>query len=604
MPIEVRHPSDIEKAYEQVGRNDKLGLTGKPPGPLKSLSTSRIYRLGGKTIVCLSQLFMQREFYLTYDMDFLVARFKSELAYIHRHWAQAGRPTVTVFLTHSLLESGLDVFLELMHQIRSGEVDGVPVKAGSLTRLMPAASHERIDFLHDYRFSEALLRPGVGQTVLVDRKTIQGALNPTAELEIELENDPVVLLKRLEGTANLYEQIEVTTAVVAMLSLDAEVRVFGRLVSLRKILEEIYEEAGRRRFWAVVRRAASLLGMVEFNLTDSVNAILVRQKAILLGKSYTTDSLVVRPLLPSELLEKINTYCREDIRDRVLMQEVLVYLGQLIRARPELFEELLTIRVSYLILLLTGEIAREYHVTQDEAYNQLMHLAPSEIQRRLKVVMEHYHTMGFVIDQLESLPAHSAGQPLTWTQDMGLEVLKPPKGGWRTWRQYGGILSHVPQAFYPKVWKLFEHTRGMVIGDKLDRKNRLDSSVILSDMTPGEKAFALRIEHLLNKIPAPEYRQLTLEALSVLSSFSEQNQTLLIDDYIVLDVLIGHSVRIAYLTHYPQFADEYDEHKADAWDFFYDSSPLASTEFMIQAFKYLLDCSAPAPAQSLESVEA
>lgn len=46
-------------------------------------------------------------------------------------------------------------------------------------------------------------------------------------------------------------------------------------------------------------------------------------------------------------------------------------------------------------------------------------------------------------------------------------------------------------------------------------------------MTPGEMKFALRVESALNCIPQPEYRQLMVEALMILSliveSYPEQN---------------------------------------------------------------------------------
>src|SRR5690606_35746959 len=178
---------------------------------------------------------------------------------------------------------------------------------------------------------------------------------------------------------------------------------------------------------------------------------------------------------------------------------------------------------------------------------------------------------------------------LTWAQDTELEGLKPPPEGWFTWRQYRGVLNRVPANFYERVWKLFEHTQGLIIGEKLERRNRLDSPVVLSDMTPGEKEFALRIAHLLNKLSSPEYRQLNLEALTVLSSFAEQNPSLRVEGYLVLDVLIGHAVRLAYLDQHPEREAGYSDFKSDAWTLFYERPPVTTTEFMIKAFRYLLD---------------
>ena len=289
------------------------------------------------------------------------------------------------------------------------------------------------------------------------------------------------------------------------------------------------------------------------------------------------------------MLTKINTFCRDDIRDSVLTQELLIYLGLLIKAQPALFADLLMVRVSYLIVLLTSALAHERQITQDEAYEQLMHLAPSEIQHRLVQVLAQYQSMQAILAQLESLHADQAGTTLTWSPDQALEALPTPPQGWHAWRQYSGILSRASGDFYSHVWQLFQYSRGLVIGDKFERRNRLESRTVLSDMTPGETAFALRIEHLLNKIPAPEYRQLNLEALTVLASITEQNSMLRIDDYIVLDVLIGHAVRLAYLHRHPDHEATYSEHKAAAWDAFYALPPISTTDYLAHAFLYLLN---------------
>jgi phosphorylase kinase alpha/beta subunit len=106
-------------------------------------------------------------------------------------------------------------------------------------------------------------------------------------------------------------------------------------------------------------------------------------------------------------------------------------------------------------------------------------------------------------------------------------------------------------------------------------------------MTPGEKNFALRVEHLLNKIEAPQYRQVNIEALMELAAIAERNPNLQIEDYIVLDVLIGHAVRLAWLERFPEKADLYDEYKAAAWRDFYDTSPTECATYIVKAFRFL-----------------
>lgn len=51
----------------------------------------------------------------------------------------------------------------------------------------------------------------------------------------------------------------------------------------------------------------------------------------------------------------------------------------------------------------------------------------------------------------------------------------------------------------------------------------LTKYVVGVQMTPGELKFALAVETALNTIPQPEYRQLIVEALMVLTLLTEHN---------------------------------------------------------------------------------
>jgi phosphorylase kinase alpha/beta subunit len=163
--------------------------------------------------------------------------------------------------------------------------------------------------------------------------------------------------------------------------------------------------------------------------------------------------------------------------------------------------------------------------------------------------------------------------------------------GWLAWRQHSGVIDRRPANFYSDVWNIFRHAPALIIGEKLERRNRMDSRIVLSDTTPGEKSFALWLEHLLNKIGASEYRQLNIECLRVLASFFRQNPTLEIDDACVLDALIGHAVRLAYLEHRPEREALYSEHKAEAWASFYASPPVRTSAFLVAALRSLLTLS-------------
>lgn len=587
-PVLVYLPDDIVAAYGEVGRNARLGLSGRTARALKTLTTSRIFILRGHTVVCLASFFLPQDFFLVYDLDLIVDRFRSEIAYLHRNWSLSGRPIVTVLLTRQLLDTDRTSFYSLMRRIAIGEVDSIPVRRGRLAELMPTACFERIDDLNDLEFSDTPWTEIIERPLALAKPGQEMRLETAKEREIELATTPEPLLERLSTTDNLYEQIELLGGLERFVARDAVVAVRGAKKTYTELVEEVYRQAGRRRLWAVVRQAAGLLNKVDGDLGIALGAILVSRKNIQVGRAYSDESLITQPIQEDELLAKVNTFCRDDVRERVLTQELILYLSLLIKARPELFEKLITIRVSQLISLITSQIVRRHRLSTSEAYEHLMSLAPSVIQRELEMVLSQYHTLEALPQELERLTADNGPETLDWHQNLGLETLETPVEGWLAWRQYHGVIDRQTAAFYEGVWSIFRHVPSLVIGDKVDRRNCMESSVVLSDMTPGEPAFALWIEHLLNKIPAAEYRQLNVESLNVLAGFFRHNPTLHINDGLSLDVLIGHAVRLAYVEGHPEHEAQYSEHKPEAWESFYALSPAATSERLVGALRHLL----------------
>lgn len=91
------------------------------------------------------------------------------------------------------------------------------------------------------------------------------------------------------------------------------------------------------------------------------------------------------------------------------------------------------------------------------------------------------------------------------------------QGQWLRRRRLDGALNRVPRDFYPRVWSVLEKCQGIDIAGKV-----LPQS-LTQEMTSGELKFALAVETVLNSIPQPEYRQLIVEALMVLTLVSEHN---------------------------------------------------------------------------------
>jgi phosphorylase kinase alpha/beta subunit len=158
------------------------------------------------------------------------------------------------------------------------------------------------------------------------------------------------------------------------------------------------------------------------------------------------------------------------------------------------------------------------------------------------------------------------------------------------------VITRVPEGFYERVWELLRQCRGLVIGDQFDLRNALDSTLARADTTPAEQSFALQVEDLLNKIQAPEYRQLTIEALMAVSDLCRANPELQIRGVLVIDVLLGTAVSLAAEESAGadgssgSFGDGIDQadKAASAWQAFYASPPHRVAGFVMKAFARLL----------------
>jgi len=593
-PIQVRRAGELSLAYNQIGRNDVLGLTGRPVRRLRSLTTSKVFLIRGQQMLFLPSFLDPQKFYLMLDQEFLVAQMRSELSYIRRNWHQPGRPTITLLLTRSLLDTGQAALLELIAEMKTGLCGGVHTCLGRIGELRQASGLERIDYLHEFEFSQAPVGDSVPEQYLLgveDAACV--AISNTEDLWIQQTLDNDLLVDRLYQTRNIYEQVDILQALVERKGLSYATRqvVNGERVTVQQLLEDVYARSGRGHnynpYWSIVRRAAALLDKTDISVSDAVTDILVRQKQITVGKSYTDASVISRPLPPSEIREMIREFGGADVRDRVLTQEVLIYLGLLIRQEPKRFRELMTLRVGYLILLMTSELAIELGIRQEEAHELLMHLSPSQIQSRVRDVLGDYDDRAHKLLRQEALLIEGGSVEVILLDKRDAVAEEPPYGSWMKYRQREGSLNRVPPGFYPSVWNLLKHCNGLIIGDKLDLRNRLDSATILAEMTAREKNFALWVEHLLNKMDAAKFRQATIEALVALSSLMEQSPTLRINDYLVLDVIVGHAVRLAWLDVHPDHTESYDEDKSAAWTAYYESSPQVCAAFVIKSLQFL-----------------
>lgn len=162
----------------------------------------------------------------------------------------------------------------------------------------------------------------------------------------------------------------------------------------------------------------------------------------------------------------------------------------------------------------------------------------------------------------------------------------PKVEDWLEWRKERGLLARVTPSFYKELRHLLQNCNGLVIGDKYNPENRIDKEIIYST-TEDEKSFELKIDSLIQTIDASEYKQLNVELLETLCRIFKDNKEIVIQSDLILDVIIGHAVRVAWSEKHN--ADNYDECKAEAWDSMYRLSPKEVHEFFIKTFMILIN---------------
>ncbi|MBU2478840.1 MAG: glycosyl hydrolase family 15, partial [Gammaproteobacteria bacterium] len=302
----------------------------------------------------------------------------------------------------------------------------------------------------------------------------------------------------------------------------------------------------------------------------------------------------------ADILDKIRAYCGDDTREHILHQELVIYLAMLIKAEPELFEDMLTLRIGHMLQLIVAQQARIHHWPLHVAFEHILTLSPYALTVELRDVLAGYRHMVDNIIRVEALHSERHSDEITWVRfpamDNPAHIGSDPD--WCQWRETHGVVSRLPKDFFSGVWSILRHCNGIIIGDRFDPRNSLDSELLQGEMTSGEKNFLLRVEHLLNKSKAPSYQQLVIEALHALMTIFRVNPTLVIDDYISLDALIGHAVRLAWLDMHPEQMGIYNEARGAAWASFYASPPHQAANAFMAAFAYLLEQGNETPVAS------
>lgn len=582
-PIKVMHAAQLSEIHTLLGKNEKLGLSGRPLIAARTITTARVHLLAHEEIVFLPYYFNPKGFYFSYDNTLLVKRFRSSLKFLATHWDQSGQPILSFLVREDMLANAQEVIFQLLYDLQKGSCNSIVIKTGPLRQLLSTAGVERIDDLkgvelsrlelHSYSRNYCTFTPS-GQNYC--------CLGIDERIELEEQTDDV-LIQKLFQSWDRRIQVHALALLAQRHGIHYEIHDGTDALSLSAIAQDHYESAALCQDWSTVRRIAEILDKYDDRLEDALLDIIIHQKRLAVGRAYSEDATFSKPLESTRIVKIIRESCGNNTAESVLTQEVMIHLGQLIQMEPELFNNMITLRTWYFVQLLVGQISREKSLSMGDGYECLLSLAPHNIHDRIRSILHSFTQEVSQLIHQENLNA--SGLPRLDPTYLTPPSTELPIDDWAQWRHHEGMISRLTPNFYKDVWHLLRRCKGLVIGDKYSIQSRIGSELTL-DSTAGEQSFAHRVEDLLQSIESPDYRQLNIEVIESLSKLFKQSPELRIDSDLILDVIIGYAVRIGWNKQHPDH-DNYDEVRAHAWEAMYKSSPQQASEAFIEAFIYL-----------------
>nr|XP_040137816.1 phosphorylase b kinase regulatory subunit alpha, skeletal muscle isoform isoform X6 [Ictidomys tridecemlineatus] len=355
--------------------------------------------------------------------------------------------------------------------------------------------------------------------------------------------------------------------------------------TVRQLLTELYGKVGEIRHWGLIRYISGILRKKVEALDEACTDLLSHQKHLTVGLPPEPREKTISAPLPYEALTQLIDEASEgDMSISILTQEIMVYLAMYMRTQPGLFAEMFRLRIGLIIQVMATELAHSLRCSAsqaEEATEGLMNLSPSAMKNLLHHILSgkefgversvrptdsnvspaiSIHEIGAVgatktertgIMQLKSeikqvefrrLSISTESQPngghLSGIDMMSPSFLSPGacntpnsgsfpsafgqqttrdsrQGQWQRRRRLDGALNRVPVGFYQKVWKVLQKCHGLSVEGFV-----LPSSTT-REMTPGEIKFSVHVESVLNRVPQPEYRQLLVEAILVLTMLAD-----------------------------------------------------------------------------------
>ncbi|XP_061103504.1 phosphorylase b kinase regulatory subunit alpha, skeletal muscle isoform-like [Conger conger] len=627
-PIRVQPSRVLSHIYARLGKNQRLGLTGRPYRRIGVLGTSKFYKIRNTIFSFTPQFIDHQQFYLALDIHMIVEMLRIDLAYLCSRWRMTGRPTVTFPVSQAMLtedhndlnpavlaalkklqdgyyggarvqtgtlsefsntcccahltfmDCEVDDLAQYLDQLLSMPKESVKISAtkGGLNRFRAAAkkTREMVSLVHKARelsihnvhmyLPTKLFRPQPGLNLVESGSQgsdVTVTLPSNLPREVDGSIDYNALVQMLKLSQNLQDQADILYIFFKDKGMDWDTKLHGRGSTVRKLLYNLYEKAGSLRHWGLIRMTSGMLRKKVEELDEACSDLLAHQKHLTVGlPPEPREKTISAPMPPDKLAKLIDLASENNITIAILTQEIMVFLAMIIRTQPGLFSEMFRLRTGLIIQVMATELTQSLNCSGEEATEHLMNLSPSELKNLLHHILSgkefgvqrSVRSVGSAVSPAISI--YDASSKTTSSEKAGMSKLKSDvkmpvsvhsldidniesgryrlpsiesfdgsvlsaagrdsrQGQWLRRRRLDGALNRVPVGFYQKVWKILQKCHGLSIEGFV-----LPYSAT-REMTPGEIKFAVQVETVLNRVPQPEYRQLLVEAILVLTMLAE-----------------------------------------------------------------------------------
>uniref|UniRef100_A0A8C3T9F4 Phosphorylase b kinase regulatory subunit n=1 Tax=Chelydra serpentina TaxID=8475 RepID=A0A8C3T9F4_CHESE len=571
-PIRVQPARILSHIYARLGRNKRMDLSGRPFRYMGVLGTSKLYDIRKNIFTFTPQFIDQQQFYLALDNKMIVEMLRTDLSYLCSRWRMTGRPTITFPISQTMLGKG--PLACLSPGIQKGKVNlseflttsccthlsfmdpGPDGKLYADDYGLSIDSYSELDpeeWLHGFQLADDGKEEGVGDLGIPSLHTMVNLPRDKAG-----NVDCKALVDQLRECPTLQEQADLLYMLHTLKGLDWDTEIDGQPgATVKDLLTELYVSVGATQQWALIRYISGILKKKVEALDEACTDLLSHQKHLTVGlPPEPREKTISAPIPYEELTRLIDEASEKNMSISILTQEIMVYLAMYMRTQPALFAEMFRLRIGLIIQVMATELAHSLHCSAEEATESLMNLSPSDMKSLLHHILSGKEfgvekSVRSVDSALTpAISIHEVGAVgATKTERAGIMKLKSeikqviaskssgrsilPAGGsfasmledqvsrdgrhgqWQRRRRLDGALNRVPVGFYQKVWKILQKCHGLSVEGFV-----LPASTT-KEMTPGEIKFSVHVESVLNRVPQPEYRQLLVEAILVLTMLAD-----------------------------------------------------------------------------------